>query len=48
MMSEKIKEHFSVEFRRIVTSADGTVIYGNFIDSRAVNKVSQGFLDKGL
>jgi hypothetical protein len=43
MMAEKIKEHFSLEFRRVVPNPDA-VIFGNFIDPKAVHKVRHASL----
>lgn len=39
LLGEKIKEHFNLEARRVIGGADGLVVYGNYIDPKAVNKV---------
>jgi hypothetical protein len=39
MMGDKIKEHFNLDARRVINTSDGLVIYGNYIDPKAVNKV---------
>jgi len=38
MVADKVATHFSTELKKII-SGDNAVIYGNFIDPKAVNKV---------